>query len=345
MFGNRASQKQLASLSRNLGISLNSGVPIIRSFELAARKSNGTLKQALDSITDDIKSGSDVTSALRSHDNVFPPLFINLVRVGETTGSLPEVLKALGTHYENNVRLKKEFLSQITMPMIQLVVAILVIALLIFVLGVVANMTGQAVDVLGWGLLGTSGAMIWLSGWAMAVIALFIVYRLISASDFGSAQLNRALLKVPVIGDCLQAFAVARFSWAFHLTQEAGMPIGESLESSFGATSNGAFIAAAPDVIDDVERGETLTEAFSNTGLFPVEFQELVLVAETAGTVPEALHELSPQFEDQARRSLQAMTTALSWVIWGCVAAFIIYIVFTIAFWYLSLLNDAMEGI
>jgi len=158
---------------------------------------------------------------------------------------------------------------------------------------------------------------------------------------------HQFLLGVPVIGGCMRSFAVARFAWAFHLTQEAGMPIEDSLDASFRATSNGAFVARSPQVIAEVMEGELLTDALAHAHLFPQEFIELVHVAETSGTVPEALHRLSPQFEDQARRSLRGLAIAAGWLIWACVAMFIIFLIFRIAMWYVDLLqgavNDAMN--
>jgi type IV pilus assembly protein PilC len=77
------------------------------------------------------------------------------------------------------------------------------------------------------------------------------------------------------------------------------------------------------------------------THLFPQEDLELVRVGEATGTVPETLERLSPQLEDQARRSLSAMTTILAWVIWGMVATVIIFFIFRIAMMYVNLLNEA----
>jgi type IV pilus assembly protein PilC len=92
-----------------------------------------------------------------------------------------------------------------------------------------------------------------------------------------------------------------------------------------------------------VNEGSSLTEALEATKLFPFDYIQMVLVAETSGTVPEALDRLSPQFEENARRSLRAMAMALGWAVWASVAAFIIYIIFTIALWYIGMLDGALQ--
>ena len=344
LFSNRVSQKDLAILSRSLGTSLHSGIDVVRAFELSAAKTSGRLHQALGDVLGDLQSGSDVSTSIETHGSFFPALFTDMVNIGEQTGALPEVFRALATHYENNLRLRKEFLSQIMTPVIQLTASVFIIAGLIYLLGWIGTMQGTTIDVLGWGLVGGPGALKWLGGWAIGIVSLFIGYRLLATSLEGKKLVHRLLMSVPVVGGCMQSFAIARFSWAFHLTQQAGMPIDDSLDASLRATSNGAFIGATPRVVGDIMQGSSLTEALEATRLFPIEFNQIVLVAETSGTVPEALDRLSPQFEDDARRSLQALAAMFGWLVWALVASFIIFVIFSIAFWYIGMINDVMRS-
>ena len=122
------------------------------------------------------------------------------------------------------------------------------------------------------------------------------------------------------------------------------MSINPSLESSLKATGNGAFAAVTPMVTAMVTEGEDLSTALNATHLFPRDYLELVRVGEASGTVPETLERLSPQLEEQARRSLGAMTAVLSWCIWGMVAGIIIFFIFRIAMMYVGLLNDAVKA-
>ncbi|MFO1092073.1 MAG: type II secretion system F family protein [Planctomycetaceae bacterium] len=345
MFSSRISLKQLAFLCRGLSTSLHAGLPIIKAFDLASGKTlNPQLQRVMRDVVSQLKSGEDVAAAMRSHPGVFPDLMLDMVSVAEQTGALPEVLGSLAEHYENNLRLRKDFYGQIAIPVIQFGAAILVIAGLIFLLGLIASSTGtKPLDVLGFGLSGAGGALTWLMFWAIGLSSAYIAYKIAVSSLQGQQFVHQFLLRVPVIGGCLQSFAIARFAWALHLTQEAGMPIDDSLDASLKATANGAFVARAPQVISEVMEGEYLTDALAHTHLFPQEFIELIHVAETSGTVPETLHRLSPQFEDQARRSLRALAAAAGWFIWGCVAMFIVFLVFRIFLWYANLLQGAID--
>ncbi len=123
------------------------------------------------------------------------------------------------------------------------------------------------------------------------------------------------------------------------------MPIGPSLEASLKATGNGAFAAAAPNLISDVMAGDELGMALDHTGLFTDEFIHIVQVAETSGTVPEELHRLSPELEEQARRSMRKMAATASVGIWMIVAGLIIFLIVRLFMSYIGAINEAARGI
>lgn len=349
MFQSRASLATLSTFCRSMSMLLNSGLPLVKAFDLAAEKSiNPGLRRVLEAATRDIRNGSDVYTAFHNRGEYFPDLFLDMVHVGEQSGAVPEVLRALAVHYENMLRLRRSFIGAITFPILQLVAAIFIVAILIYVLGIVGSITGQRgqpVDMLGWGLIGAEGAVTWLflSFGSMALI--YVGYLMLSRSYQQQRYLDATLLAIPVVGACLRSFAIARFSWCFALTQQTGMPIARSLDASLRATGNGAFQAASPVVCSLVNSGESLSIALAEPRVFPEDYVRIVEVAETSGTVPETLERLSPEFEDQARRSLKIMADALGWVVWAIVAVLIIFVIFSIFSKYVGLINDAARGL
>ena len=336
----------LATFCRSLATMLHSGVNILKSFQVAGGKShNPKLRRISAEIIDDLRKGSEVSAALRKQGQAFPELMIDLVNVADQTGTLPEVLNALADHYDNLVRLRRTFLGAIAFPVIQLLAAIFIIAALILLLGMIASNNGsKPFDVVGLGLTGPAGAIAWLGCCFGTAISGVVLYLFAVKGLKGRKFVHSALLRIPVIGNCLRSFALARFSWAFALTQQAGMSINPSLESSLKSTGNGAFASFVPMVTAMITEGEDLSNALQETQLFPREYLELVRVGETTGTVPETLQRLSPQLEDQARRGLAMMTAALAWVVWGMVATIIIYFIFRIALMYVGMINDAVNG-
>lgn len=347
MFGGSASHKSLVSLTRSLASMLDAGVDIKKAFEISANKlTNAKMRRVVSDLEHQIRQGEDVSAAMAEHDGYFPNLMIDMVAVGEQTGNLPEVLRSLSEHYENRVRFRRDFVAVIIWPCFQFVAAVLIMALLIFVLGIIADTRGgDAIDVLGLGLSGASGAIIWLTSVFGTIAALLILYQVVNRSLASKQSFDSLLLQIPVLGGCLRSFAVARFSWAFSLTQQSGMSIKPSLEASLRATSNGAFIKMTPQVWNDVKHGEFLGEALESTRLFPEEFIEMVKVSENSGTVPESLARMSPQFEEDARRKLTTLASVMGWLVWCCVAIFIIVLIFRVASIYVGAINDAAGGI
>ena len=331
-------------LSRSLGTMLDAGVAVVKAINLAADKTGDPrVHTILRKVSTEISRGSDIATALRNQENAFPNLFIDMVAVAEQTGTLPEILTHLADHYDNNLRMKRMFLGLIALPMIQLVAAILVIAAVILILGMISSSQGEnTIDLLGLGT-GPAAAGVWLLSTLGTLFGLFVAYKVIVHSVSGRKALDPILMQIPVLGNCMRSFAISRFSWAFYLTQQSGMPINKSLDASLRATTNGAFIAATSRICRMVNQGDDLSTALAATQLFPNDFIQMVRVGENTGTVPEALHRLSPQFEEQARRSLAVLAAALGWCVWAAVAVFIIFLIFRVVLSYVNMLDDAIQ--
>jgi len=339
IFASRVPPKTLAIVSRSLATMLESGIQIRKAIGIASKKAmHPPTKKVLREVADAIQGGSDISQALKDHGSFFPTLFVEMVTMAEETGSLPEVLRHLAEHYDANIRMKKELVGSLIWPVFQLVAAIFVIAILILVLGLIGG--DNEISNIVFGLKGPSGAMIWLTGTLGTFAAMFAVWLMIQKAAQAKAIVDPLLLMVPVLGRCMRSFAIARFSWSYYLTQQTGMPVNRSLQGSLKVTGNGAFVSQTPFITSAVMEGSSLTESLKQSRLFPEEFLEMVSVAEESGTVPEALHRLSPHFEEDARRALKILTSAISVVVWLFVAGFIIFFVFKVVLTYIGMIND-----
>lgn len=348
MFTAKIPPKTLIHLSRSLGTMLDSGIQIRKVLQIATKKiGHPRTRSVLRQISDDIDGGTDLATAFREQGNYFPTLFLDMLSVAEDSGALPDVLQHLAQHYENNMRMKKEFISSIIWPGFQFFAAIIVIAVLILVLGMIASSTGNndMADELLFGLSGPGGAATWLFCSFGSIGGLFVAYKLANSMVQGERGLDVVLIRIPILGHCMKAFAIARFSWAYFLTQQTGMPVVDSLKASLRATGNGAYMQSTSLICNEVLEGATLTDALGRSGMFPDDYIEMVSVAEESGTVPEALHRLSPQFEENARSHMKTLTRAITVLVWLLVAGFILFFVFSFMLWYVGQINKALEGI
>ncbi|MCP4784947.1 MAG: type II secretion system F family protein [Fuerstiella sp.] len=337
--------KYLFPFCRSMGRMLEAGVDVRKSLKTS---SSNTRDQRLSDTVSDVltcvKKGDDLTTSFQQHGKRYPALFLDLLNVGEQTGSLPEVFAALADYYEANVKRMREFRSQITWPVIQLFAAILVIGALIYILGIIgeSNPGQETYDILGLGLMGTSGAVKWFTMTLGTLLAGWVGYTFATRTAAGKMALHPFLMLIPGVGRCMTSFGIARFSWCFALTQQAGMPIKPSLESSLRATANGAFIAGIPGIWDQLAEGQTLADALKSSRLFPVEFLHIVDTAEQTGTVPESLERMSHHFDEDAHRAMTWMTTLMARGIWGMVALFIAFIVIKFFMRYVAMINSLM---
>lgn len=331
------SPKALAPFCQTMARMLEAGVEIRKSLKTSAgHNPDSRLTGVVEEVARKVTRGNDLTSSFREHSERFPPLFLDLLNVGEQTGSLPEVFKSLADYYAARVTRAREFRSAIAWPVIQLFAAILIIGLLIFLLGLVGD-----IDVLGFGLMGAQGAAIWYSMCFGSIGGLWIAYKFLNRTMAGQMMIDPALLRIPVVGRCLRMFAMARFAWCFALTQQAGMSIKPSLESSMNATANGAFIVSTPYIWKELREGESLADSLAVAKLFPEEFIHVVDTAEQTGTVPETLHRMSEQFDEEAHRAMKTLTVFLARAVWALVAMVIIFFIFRIAMFYVNMLNSA----
>lgn len=341
----KISAKALFPFCRSLGRMLEAGVPVRKALKTSSTHSTDSrLTEIISNVLECVNKGDDLTSSFARHEYRLPRLFLDLVNVGEKTGALPEVFSSLADYYEASVKRMREFRSQIAWPMIQLFAAILVIGLVIYILGIIgqSNAGGDTMDILGLGLTGTDGAVKWFMMTYGTIAMTWVGYVILSRSASGQQAVHPFLMLIPGVGFCMRSFAIARFSWCFALTQQAGMSIRPSLEASINATDNGAYIAGLPGMWRMISEGETLTDALAASKLFPLEYLQIVETAEQTGTVPETLERLSHRFDEDAHRAMTAMTTILARVIWGLVALFIGFIIINFIMKYVELLNSFM---
>lgn len=339
------SWQALESLCRSMGRMLEAGVDIRKSIRTSGKQSSDNrLPRELEQISQRIASGRTLAEAFQMSEPFFPPLFIDLVNVGEHTGNLPEVFHSLAKYYDSRIRQVREFRAGIAWPAIQLIAAICIIGLLIFILGLLpAQQDGKPFDVTGIGLYGSTGALTWFGGWGAVFFGSMVVMKLLRNNTSWQVMLHPVILGIPVIGHCMRSFAISRFSWCFALTQQAGMSIKPSLECSLKATGNGAFIMAQPLIWEELSAGESITDALTASKLFTTEFLQFVATAEETGTVPEQLDRMSHLFEEDAHRAMKRMTSIMSGTVWFIVAGIVIFFIFRIAMIYVGMLNDAVK--
>ena len=343
MFSSRLPLSALLELCRSLKHYLGAGLTLVDAFAHQHKRGAGAMSEVSGLIVADLRQGDSLEAALKKQESRFPPLFISLAAVGERAGMLAEIFGELERYFIRQQKLQRDFVGRITWPVVQFVLAVFVLALLIFFLGQLPanNAPGQPTyDPLGLGLLGGSGALIFLGVVFGTIGGLFATYYLVSRSMANRASVDRKLLGLPALGPCLRALALGRFCLALRLTTETGMSLGKAVRLSMRAAGNRAFVAATDDVLADIERGDDLTFALGRTNLFPEDLMHSIAVAEESGTLDAVLRHQGDHYHDEASRRLAILTTLAGYAIWACVGLFIIVAIFRLYSSYLGMLNQ-----
>jgi type IV pilus assembly protein PilC len=321
----------LIELCRVMRHGIGAGLPLTKLFGQQATSGPEAVRPVADRVNRSLEQGESLDDVLQRESALFPPLFLSLVGVGERSGMLPEVFGELEKYFVQQLKLRRQFRSQIAWPVFELLAAILVIAILIFAVGLIAQMQrARPMDPLGLGLTGGTGALIFLFLAFGTIGGLIGLYLFAMRKLQHQARVDALLLRVPAIGSCLRALALARFCLALRLTMEAGITLRAALRLSLRATGNAAFIAATPAMIKELKAGSDLTSALTVSDLFPEDFRHMVALAEETGQLPEVMRRQATEYEDEAGRRLAALTTLAGWGVWLVVAAVIILAIFRI---------------
>jgi type II secretory pathway component PulF len=216
---------------------------------------------------------------------------------------------------------------------------------MVLVLGIIAESRPgtKALDPLGLGLTGAHGAMVILGTAAGITAGLAVAYFAITRVLRQKSALDGVLLRVPVIGPCLRALAMARFCLALKLTSETGMSIGEALKLSLKATGNGAYESATEIVIGEVSRGTDLSIALARSGLFPIEFLHIMEVAEESGTLTEVMRRQADHYDEEAGRRLAALASTTAYAVWTVVGGLMVWTIYRIFTMYISQITSNLS--
>jgi type IV pilus assembly protein PilC len=301
------------------------------------------LREIAGEVAAKLEKGESLEDAFEPYKNIFPPLFLELVAVGEQTGRLEATFHELELYYESALSVQRNFRAQMMYPAIQFFVAVLVIGGLIWILGILGQ-TGKAIttDPTGLGFTGTTGALLFMGIAYGFAFGIWLTVRIALNNVKWRARLEGMLLIVPVWGPALLTFALQRFAVALSMCVEAGLSAEKTIRFSFRATSNSAFTTREERAVEVVKRGREIGDALDESGApFPSDFREMIRMGDETGNMPEVMDRLSERLRDEAERRLRSAAQMTSYCIYGLVALMIIIAIFKIANIYLGALGSA----
>jgi type IV pilus assembly protein PilC len=308
----------IAVITRQISTMLGAGVPLVQTIEMIGKgHNNGKMRLLLGDIGTKLSSGIPLSDCLRDHPLFFDDLYCDLVASGEQSGALETIYGRIATYKEKAEALKSKIKKAMTYPIAVLVIAFIVTSiLLIFVVPVFQEIfAGFGAELPAFTLFVIAISDFMQAYWYFGLAGMYLAFYLFRKSHRNSQKLrdnvDKNILKLPVIGDLLEKAAVARYARTLSTTFAAGVPLVDALESAAGASGNAVFRDAILEVRAEVSSGMQMNLAMRNCKIFPDMVIQMVAIGEESGAVDDMLSKVANIYEQQVDDAVDGLTALL----------------------------------
>jgi MSHA biogenesis protein MshG len=316
----RPTNTDLVMFTRQMYSITKAGLPLLRGLRgLAQSTHNVVLRDALHDVLQSLESGRDLAASLARHPEIFPPLFLTMVRVGESTGTLDNCFQRLCEYLSQDQDVQDRVKSAIRYPVIVLVVIAMAVAVItVFVIPNFAPLFKVLGDDIPWPtrvIMGSS-AFVRHHGLSLLCGLMLAAYGLRRHLQTASGRYrwDRFKLRLPVIGELLHQSVLSRFTRSLSISLGAGLPMIQALTVLSRSAGNEYLAERLGHIRDGVERGDSLSRAATTAGIFPPLVLQMVQVGEETGELTPLLEEVSGFYQrevDYRLRNLTAMIEPL----------------------------------
>lgn len=316
----KVKSKSLMIFTRQLATLIDSGLPLLRGLTVLGRQEpNLVMKGTINTLADNVQTGSTFSESLQQYPRIFNKLYINMVKAGELGGVLELVLNRLAEYQEKAQKLKNKVVAAMVYPIIVMFIAAAIMVFLMLV--IVPRFETIFEDMLGskdklpeltkW-VIGFSRNMFEYKWHLLAILFGTIVsWRALAATKGGRRWIDRMKLKLPLFGDVQRKTAISRFTRTLGTLVTSGVPILQALNITRDTAGNTIVSDAITKVHDAVKEGESMVAPLEASGVFPPMVISMVDVGEETGQLPEMLLKIADVYEDEVDNAVSALTSML----------------------------------
>ena len=309
--------RDIVILTRQFSTMINAGLPLVQTMTILAEQSeNKVLSEIMRKVVFDVESGNTVADALGKHPQAFSGLYVNMVAAGEAGGILDTILMRLATFMEKNDALIRKVKGAMIYPSVIMSVAVIAVTvLLIFVIPVFENLFSSAGLALPLPTRIVMGASRFLKGYWYVVLgsvatAVFL-FRKYNATPDGKLNVDRFMLKVPVLGDVLRKSAVSRFTRTLGTLISSGVSILEGLEITAKTAGNRVIQDAIMDSRASIAGGDTIAQPLQKSKVFPPMVISMIAVGEQTGGLDEMLSKIADFYDEEVDAAVSNLLSLL----------------------------------
>jgi len=305
--------REIINFTVHMSTSIGAGIPILQALEdVEQQTTNKRMQRAIRDITENLRGGSSYSDALARHPVVFGDVYVSMVRAGEASGTLDQVLERLVDFLEWQYALASEIRRASIYPAAVLVA---VLALIGVLLGFVFPRILPVINSLKVPLPFITRAVIAAGdvvrfGWfwiLLGLAGLFALVRLLGASEGGRLIIDAVKLRIPVFGGLVEKICLSRFAHHLGLLLRTGVDITQSLSITAQVVGNAVIAQAVSEVREKVMQGGSLWRSLQETGAFPPLIVRMVFVGENTGTVDRSLEKVTAFYDREIPATVKKM--------------------------------------
>ncbi len=330
---NRVKPSEVTVMTRQMATLVGAGFPLVSAIDtMVPQTKNPAFKRVIAQIKDSVVAGSTFAGALEPYPSIFSPLFVNMVKAGESSGTLEIVLERLADINEKAQALKSRISTAMVYPILMAIVAVLVvIALLTFVVPNITSIFDDMDKVLPAPtefLIATSDFVkgYWW-GFILVGVMLFMALRAIRGTEKGRYRTDNLLLKMPLFGSIIAKLAIARFSRTLGSLLDNGVSMLQAMRIVKAIVGNVVLMEVIQNATDEVEKGQGLGKTLAKSDILPPIAVQMIEVGEQSGNLEAMLVKIADVFETEVEQDIMSMTTLLEPIMilgMGVVVGFII---------------------
>lgn len=307
----------LVVFSRQLATMVDAGIPLVSALDILGEQiENRDFGEIILRMRNDVETGSSLSDAIAKHKKIFSPLFVNMVRAGESSGMLDDILDRLATYLEKTNNLQKKIRSALIYPAVVSSMAVgITLLLLLKVIPIFKNIFSG----FGAELPKPTLVLIFISDTlqhyfvlviAAMIVAGFFLMRYVS-TEKGRLKYDSLLLRLPVFGILFKKVAISKFTRTLSTLIKSGVPILNSLEIVGKTAGNKAIEIAVETVRTNVREGEGISDPLAKSKLFPPMVVRMVSVGEQSGELEKMLSKIADFYDEQVDASVSALTSLI----------------------------------
>lgn len=349
IFQKKITDKDKILFTKQLAVLLKSGVPLLQALELLIEQFEGTLRSMLVQIKDEVKEGASFADSLKRYPKVFDNIYVQLVRAGEASGKLETILERLTSYMERRAEIRKRVRSALTGPIIQLIMAVLVVSvMLIFVVPSMAENfaeSGKELPTPTAILLGISHLF---TRYYLIVIGVLIAgiigYRYWKSTAAGARMIDQIKLKLPVIGYFTRTNAIVQFSYTLGMLLEGGVNLAEALDIVVNIIDNRVLAGELSEARDKIIKQGKIAQYLKQTGIFPPIATYLISTGEQTGQLDKMLLTVAENYEDELGEYADSLSAKIGPVLLILMALIVGFIVIALMLPMIQM-GESAEGI